>query len=158
MSTLQLDILKRYFDSSFSMLEDVIEKCPDELWNEKKGGFVFWQQILHTLAGVNFWMRESNEPFVEPYPERKLYPELNNEPETQLRKAELHEYKEKVKAIAEQFFEGKDDEWLYQGSLVYSRIKNIQICYMQMRHIQYHVGHCDSILRENGFAPADWKD
>lgn len=29
---------------------------------------------------------------------------------------------------------------------------------MQIRHMQYHVGHCNSILRENNKEAVDWID
>jgi hypothetical protein len=49
-----LKIAKTHFDLSFSMLEKMIDQCPDDLWNEKKSGFVFWQQLLHAFTGINF--------------------------------------------------------------------------------------------------------
>lgn len=72
--------IKTQFFLSFSMLENLIAECPDEVWNIKAGGFVFWQQIIHTLAGTNFWMRGPESNFTEPFSERKIYPELDNEP------------------------------------------------------------------------------
>jgi hypothetical protein len=152
----QVILSKKYFQVSFTMMENIIAQCPDELWNEKKGGYVFWQQIFHALTGVNFWMRLNNEQFVEPFSERKLYPELEQEPESHLSRSELLEYKEQVKSIANDFFDGRDDHWLYQGSAAYNKVKNIEIIYMQIRHLQYHVGHCNCILRENGYQAVEW--
>jgi hypothetical protein len=37
-----LDSLRNQFFLSFLMLEKIIEICPDELWNKKVSGFVFW--------------------------------------------------------------------------------------------------------------------
>ena len=138
------------------MLENIINICPDDLWEKNKGGNVFWQQIFHALCGINFWMRQSNEQFVEPFSERKLHPELEQDSESILSRMELLTYKEKVKSIANQFLENKDDLWLYHNSLVYDKIKNIEILYMQIRHLQYHVGHCEGILRENNYETPEW--
>lgn len=153
-----LKIAKTQFDLSFSMLEKMIEKCPDDLWNEKKGGFVFWQQLLHAFTGINFWLRMSNEKFIEPFEDKKLYPELEHEPENQLTKGELTEYKNVVKEICKDFFADKDDEWLGSNSIIYNKIKNLDVIFMQVRHIQYHVGHCNSILRENNREAVEWLD
>lgn len=152
------EIAKTQFDLSFSMLEKIIEKCPDDLWNEKKGGFVFWQQLLHAFTGINFWLRVSNEEFIEPFADKKLYPELEHEPENQLTKCELTEYKNVVKEICNDFFADKDDEWLGRDSIIYNKIKNLDVIFMQVRHIQYHVGHCNSILRENNREAVEWLD
>ena len=158
MDTIQLDLSKRNFDVSFTMLENLIEITPDELWEKKKGGIVYWQQLFHVLTGANYWMRQSSEQFLEPFSERNLYPELEKDPESNLSKNELLEYKDKVKSITTSFFEGKDDSWLYNYSEVCDKIRNIEIVYMQIRHIQYHIGHCESILRENNHKTTEWID
>ena len=157
-STTLLEIAKTQFDLSFLMLEKMIEQCPDDLWDKKKGGFVFWQQILHAFAGINYWLRMNNDIFQEPFADKKVYPELEQEPENQLTKEDITDYKNSVKELASAFFCGKDDEWLGYNSAVYDKIKNLDVIFMQVRHIQYHVGHCNSILRENNREAVDWID
>jgi hypothetical protein len=153
-----IQIAKTQFELSFSMLEKMIETCPDDLWNEKKGGFVFWQQLVHAFTGINFWLRMNNEEFIEPFADKKVYPELEHEPENQLSKDDLTEYKNIVKEISNIFFSDKDDEWLGSSSIIYDKIKNLDVIFMQIRHIQYHVGHCNSILRENNREAVEWLD
>ncbi len=150
--------VKIHFDLSFEMLEKMISKCPDELWDKKLSGFVFWQQILHALTGVEYWMRQAGEEFVEPFAERKLYPELENDPEGNITKAELTEYKNKVKVVCSRYFEGRNDEWLGEPSAICGTINNIDIVFMLTRHVQYHVGHCDSILRDRNYEAVEWVD
>lgn len=157
-NTMFLKIAKTQFDLSFSMLEKMIEKCPDDLWNEKKGGFVFWQQLLHAFTGINFWLRMNNEKFVEPFADKHVYPELDHDPENHLTKEDLTKYKDAVKEISEAYFVEKDDEWLGSNSIVYDKLKNLDIIFGQIRHIQYHIGHCNSILRENKREAVDWID
>jgi hypothetical protein len=157
-SNILLKSAKTQFDLSFSMLEQMIETCPDDLWNEKKGGFVFWQQLLHAFTGINFWLRLNNDKFIEPFLDKKVYPELDNEPENQLTKGDLTEYKNMVKEIAKVYFADKDDEWLGADSAIYKKIKNLDVIFGQVRHIQYHVGHCNSILRENYRDAVEWID
>ena len=48
-----LSSLKTQLLISFSMLEKIIENCPDELWNKKVSGYVFWQQLVHAFAGMD---------------------------------------------------------------------------------------------------------
>jgi hypothetical protein len=156
--TAMLKIAKIHFDLSFKMLEQMINQCPEDLWNKKKSGFVFWQQLLHAFTGINFWLRENNARFIEPFSGKKVYPELDNDPEVNLSKEELSEYKDGIKQLCETFFQDKDDNWLNGNSIIYDKIKNLDIIFMQIRHIQYHVGHCNSILRENNREAVDWLD
>jgi len=90
-----IDSCREHFFMSFSMLEKMIEQCPEEVWNIKAGGFVFWQQLVHALSSVNFWMRKPGGVFVEPFAERKVYPELDQDPEGFVSRDELREYKDK---------------------------------------------------------------
>jgi hypothetical protein len=153
-----LKMAERQFFLPFSMLEKVIEKCPENLWNEKKSGYIFWQQILHALTGIGFWFRLTNEKFIEPFYEKKVYPELEKDAETNLLKEEIVDYKNEVKRLCEEFFCGKDDAWLNEDSILFSKIKNIDVVMMQIRHVQYHVGYCNSIFKENGVEPVEWID
>jgi len=41
---------------------------------------------------------------------------------------------------------------------IYIKISNMDVILMQIRHLQYHVGHCNSILRERGAEAVDWID
>lgn len=153
-----LDTCRQHFFMSFSMMEKMIEQCPEDVWNMKAGGFVFWQQIVHALSGSNFWMRQDSSNFTEPFAERKIYPELDADPEGYVTRDEMTAYKKKVKAICESFFDGKDDEWLMFPSWVYVKLTNLDVLLMQIRHLQYHVGHCNSILRDRGLEAVDWID
>jgi hypothetical protein len=131
-----LDSLKNNFFISFSMMEKVMEICPDELWNCKKSGFIFWQQLLHTLAGIQYWLREENTQFDEPFKEKNVYPELDGNPENILSKEDIKKYCNEVKQLVNKWFEGKDDNWLKM----------------------YHIGHCEAIFRENGIKTGEYLD
>lgn len=153
-----LEIEKKTFDLSYAMLGGIIELCPESLWNEVKGGFVFWQQLLHALTGVNYWMRDSAVAFVEPFPERKVYPELDHRPEGRLTKDELRKYKTKVDGIVERFYGRRDEAWLLEPSKLFAKINNLEIINMQIRHIQYHVGHCECVFRQEDVPTQEWLD
>jgi hypothetical protein len=150
------NICRKQFFLSFQMMGNLIEQCPEEIWNIKAGGYVFWQQILHALYGANYWMRQANVDILEPFAERKVYPELEKEPEGNVSRDEMLNYKDEVKKLCESFFEDKDDEWFSRASVLCDKLTNMDVVFMQIRHIQYHIGHCDSILRERGFKAVEW--
>jgi hypothetical protein len=47
---------------------------------------------------------------------------------------------------------------LTEKSIIYNNITNLDVILGQIRHLQYHVGHCESILRENGMTDLKWID
>ncbi|MCX7711420.1 MAG: DinB family protein [Clostridia bacterium] len=153
-----IHIVKRHFEFSFSMLEKMIDQCPEDLWGAKNGGFVFWQQLVHAFTGLHFWMRRENNGFSEPFSDKKVFPELDGEPDCFLSKEEVAVYKDAVKKIWQQFFEGREDDWLLLESVIYGKITNMDVVFMQIRHMQYHAGHCNSILRDKGREAVAWVD
>lgn len=159
-NNVMLNALKNQFYISFSMLEKMVEACPDELWNRKLSGFVFWQQLIHAFAGSCGWLREEkpeSAPFSE-FGEKRVYPEFERDPEIILPKIEVVKYINETRRIAEQWFAGKDDDWLKLPNKLISGITNMDMAVGQIRHLMYHTGHCDAILRDNGIQPAKYID
>lgn len=150
--------LKIQLDLSFNMVESQIDACPDSLWNGKTGGFVFFQQILHALAGSLFWMREQNGDFDEPFKDREVYPELEKAPVGTVSKEEMRALAQKARRLFEAFFAAKDDLWLFEPNGIYDKITNADAVFGQIRHLMYHAGHCDSALRERGIAAVKWEE
>jgi uncharacterized damage-inducible protein DinB len=150
--------LATHFRMSFDMLRQEIAACPDELWNRRLGGYVFWQQILHALTGCLFWTRTARDPFAEPFADRQVFPELDQDPRTVLGKAELEEFATRVAEQLERFLDHGDDAWLTEASPLYDKILNIDVVQMQIRHLQYHAGHCNAILREAGVPAVEWQE
>ena len=153
-----LNLLKNQFITCSSMLEKIIDICPAELWDSKKSGFVFWQQLLHTFAGMQFWLREENTEFVEPFKDRNVYPELEKDPENSLSKDDIRKCGNDAKVIGENWFKGKDDDWLKLPSKIHNKITNLDVIIGQIKHMMYHIGHCEAIFRENGIKPGEYLD
>ena len=152
------DICKGQLLLSFETVENLINITPDNIWNKKSGGFVFWQQIVHCITGSLFWLRTEKKEFQEPYPKLNIYPELEKEPENNLSKEQVKELLNEVKELGCQLFNNLDDKKLTELSFVYNKTTNLHVILGQIRHLQYHVGHCDSILRENGMKDLKWID
>lgn len=153
-----LGAIKIQVGLSFKMIESHIDACPDSLWNEKVGGFVFWQQILHALAGCLYWMREQNGEFDEPFRDREAYPELDQDPVGKVSKDEMRELARKARELTEALYAGKDDAWLIEPNPMYGKITNADAAFGQIRHLMYHAGHCDSALRERGLNAVEWEE
>jgi len=153
-----LNSLRSALFFSFTMLEKIVEICPGELWNKKVSGFVFWQQLIHTLAGMYGWLREEEPesiPFLE-FNGKKIYPEFESEPEILLTKTDVTECFNRTKEAVEKWFAGKDDDWLISPCKINTGITNFDITEGQIRHIMYHVGHLEAIFRENGIKTGEY--
>lgn len=151
-------ILKNQLELSFRMIEGEIDACPETLWEEKAGSFVFWQQILHCLAGLLYWTRADGVSFEEPFHERNAYPELERDPEGSVTKVEMRELSVRAGKQARALTDGKNDEWLLEPSPLYGKITNADVIAGQIRHVMYHAGHCDSALRERGHKTPEWTE
>ena len=152
--------LKTQLLISFSMLEKIIETCPDELWNKKVSGYVFWQQLVHAFAGTHGWLREEKLEIMPPFSifnGKKIYSEFENDPEIMLTKADVIQLCNETKETVEKWFNGKDDDWLKMPFAIF-KINNFDNIAGQIRHIMYHVGHCEAIFRESGIKPNEYLD
>ncbi len=156
MSNGLLRIVETQLDLSLRMVEGEIEACPDALWNEKAGGFVFWQQILHALTGTLYWTREEGTLFEEPFKDREVFPELEAPPKGSVAKEELRDLAGRVRSQVGRLLAGRDDSWLAAPCGAYGGITNADALLGQVRHLMYHAGHCDSALRERGEAATEW--
>lgn len=150
--------MKMQFNLAFSMIGEFIELCPDELWEEKLGGHIFWQQLLHTYTGTNFWFRLEKNKFVEPFEGKNVYPELEKDAETCIRKDQLMVFLSSVESTARIFFDDKEDQWLTEANVIFDKINNLDVINMQIRHIMYHVGYCNCILNDQNVEMVKWKD
>ncbi len=148
--------MRKQLELSLGMIEGEIEACPDTLWNEKAGGFVFWQQILHALTGTLYWTRTSPGGFTEPFCDREVYPELDGDPVGRVTKEEMLGLAGETRKAVEAFLAGKDDAWLLAPNAIYAKISNADVAIGQIRHLMYHAGHCDSALRERGNSATEW--
>ena len=145
---------------SFSMLEKIIQSCSEELWNKKVSGFIFWQQLVHTFAGTYGWLREEKLEIMPPFSTfngKNIYSEFEHDPEIILTKTDVIQICNETKETIEKWLVGKDDAWLKMPFTVF-KITNFDNIVGQIRHIMYHVGHCDAIFRENGIQPNEYLD
>jgi NOL1/NOP2/fmu family ribosome biogenesis protein len=155
-----LNMLKNQFFILVKMLEKIIDICPNDLWNSKKSGFIFWQQLMHTFAGMKGWLREEKMEGI-PFSEingKKIYPEFEHDPEIILTKEDVFNCFNEVKIMAEEWFFGKNDEWLKSPYKIYNKITNFDMTIGQFKHIMYHIGYCEAIFRENGIETGEYID
>lgn len=138
------------------MLEKLPDYCPDELWYKKKNNIAFWELIYHVLSGVYYWMRLKSGNLEDPFPGKKLYPDFEKEQKQTLSKEEMKQYLNIVKNSCENYFNTINDPLLPEKSILSGSFTNLDIILLLIRHIQYHTGQCNTILKENNVKTVAW--
>jgi DinB superfamily len=151
-----IEILRRQFYPSFQMLANLIEACPERQWAEQDSGNPFWQRIMHTLVGIQFWLREVDEEFAAPDFGQGQIPDLDVAPAFPVTKQMVREYQAVTAERVEAFFSKMDDRRLIQMSRVNAACTYADIVIMQIRHIQHHVGYCNSLLTSSPEGTTKW--
>ncbi len=152
------DIVKRQFDPSYEMLYQIVDHCPDNVWLREEAGAPYWQQAYHTTYWVDFWLREeySQAEFRSLIFNKDLSFELDKASRDCLTREELKEYLRKVQEKLGRFFEKLDDEKLRSPIVEWSGFTYLDAIVSQIRHIQYHVGQCNTILGKQGVNAVEW--
>ncbi len=151
-----IQCFKDDFDRFWGLMEKQIEVCPDALWNKKGGGYVFWQQVLHSIACAELFALtgvDDKTVLLDKYDREIIF--LLKEPDFEVSKATMLEHARLAKAVADKFVTGLSAANLTDTqprlSKTFGREQTMQNAVMALiRHCNYHLGCCDAVLRENG--------
>jgi hypothetical protein len=149
------EVLTRHFAPSLAMLERIIAQCPNELWNEVNGGFPFWQQIFHAYESIDYWIRKTEDDYQEPKYDKDVTFDLDKTCTDFLTKEEIITYAKKIREKVEKYFMDLEGQNLLKSDNN-NKFSHYDIMLCQIRHIQYHIGHCNAILRQNNYKAVDW--
>jgi hypothetical protein len=155
-TTTMLAILRRQLDPTLQMLADIVDGCPTSSWLDSRSGRPFWQQVLHALTGVCFWLREASQPFSPPDFGRGAIPDLDQAPTFDVDKGTVKAYLASIRRTADLFFDTLDDQKLLATSSLYDKCTYADLILGQIRHIQHHVGYCNCLLQSSGARPTKW--
>jgi hypothetical protein len=152
-----IDICRRQYGACFDMLRDLIERCPEEVWNKQEEGVPFWQQVYHTLTAVDFYLSESPDASRKWISDDGQADELDKASSVVLSREKMIEYLDFVAKKFEEFVKDLEAGGLdasnpfpWAGPTVAHRM------FYNLRHAQHHLGWMASMLRRNGVEPADW--
>lgn len=142
------------FDFAFSLMNQFIEVCPDEIWNKKFGGWPVWQQVYHALNAVDFFI---SEPGGEPVP-ALTDPEvgsLHAQGKKPITKDEMRHFAAQVKSAADGYMAALTDaDMLRVAAGATERMGretlHATVMALMIGHMLYHLGSCDAALREHG--------
>ena len=154
------------FNVYFDDLEDIIERCPDEIWNKKCSGYTFWHQLVHTICTNYLWLRDEKVNFFDAIDKGinglSIYNELDAKPEEVTKelytKSDLLKMCTVTKYQCETWFKDKNNEWLSETFKMSDKYTNLDVTIMMMEHTMYHIGHFEAIFRENNIKTKKYLD
>lgn len=151
-----IECFKGEFNRFFELMKKQIDVCPDELWNEKEGGYVFWQQIFHTAACVELYALPEGQPSQQTMYGREVVM-LSSEAPTPMSKNELLDFTEKMQKLAYTFIDGMTVSKMTERNERMSKVTGKDMTKQNalialVRHTCYHLGCCDTVLRSHGIA------
>ncbi|MCL1889651.1 MAG: DinB family protein [Desulfovibrionaceae bacterium] len=144
------------FERFWAMMEKQVEICPEGLWGVKAGGYVYWQQIWHAMVIAELNAIENPEAkalSLDKYSRgvALLSDTLDRVPS----KAEILEEAGRIKKLAMAYYESLSLASLSKEHPAMSKRlgkphTRLHAALSTIRHLNYHIGACDAVLRERG--------
>lgn len=154
--------LRETFYDSYNMLHRLLEACPDELWKNNEKHMPFWNQIVHSLMGCDYWLRldySIKHRYLLELPDslRELSDdEWHDIKHAYLSKTQAKDYFKAMDQKMGKFFDMLDDKILCDFAWSNNKFTYYGVISEQIRHIMCHVGMCNLMLMDNGFDEIKW--
>ncbi len=143
-------VVWQQFGAAIDMLENAMQACPNELWNDRTRQPEFWQLAYHTLYWLDFYLsEEAGSSFAPPAPLTLDEMDPDAVAERPYTKDELQNYLEIGRERCRSFIAGLNDqrasEQIALGSFAGSRLESLLY---NLRHVQHHAAQLNLILRQ----------
>jgi DinB superfamily len=156
--------LRSQYQAALKTLREVIEKCPDEMWNDPGDRSPFWRVAYHTLFYAHFYLQQSHEAFT---------PWSKHRDEAQYIDSVPHEAHRQPKSCEPFTRDELLDYWSICDLMVDAGIKALDLSAPQcgfpwykmstlehqivnIRHIQHHAAALASRLRRSAGIAVTW--
>lgn len=145
---------KDEFKRFIGLQKKQIADCPEDVWQKKAGGYYFWQQQLHSLGCISLFVLPEGEPEpVLPFPRAVVM--LSEEPQGLMTKGDMLALADRMAALANTVMSAMPDADLPKKNERMSKslgrdCTNQSALMALVRHCCYHLGCCDSVLRDHG--------
>ena len=155
MDHLTKEILWRQVGASIDMLQNAIEFCPAELWNNQRK---FWYNAYHCLFFLDYYLTLDPVGFLPPSP-FTLSEFEDRMPERTYSQAELVAYlnfcREKChKLINHMTNDMAHSHWTNESKTMSYPV--LEILLYNMRHVQHHTAQLNLILRQEVNDAPQW--
>jgi hypothetical protein len=147
LKTLKDSILSQ-FGAAIDMLENAIQLCPQQVWQDEKA---FSHQAFHTLFFLDYYLSPDPAGFTPPV--NFGYSEFGEEPPKDVfSRADILDYLGFCKIKLEQLLanltlETAESRWINASRTMDYSI--VEILLYNLRHVQHHVGQLNLLLRQH---------
>jgi hypothetical protein len=156
--------LKSQYHAALRTLHDVIDKCPDEMWNDPADSAPFWRVVYHTLFFAHFYLQQSQEGF-RPWSKHRdeaqyissLPREENRPPKpcVPFTRGELLEYCKECDGMIDAGVDALDLS-APQCGFPWYKMPTLEHQIVNIRHIQHHAAILSSRLRCSAGIAVNW--
>lgn len=143
------------FRYAWQLVNEYLKVCPDSVWQAKNGGYPVWQQMLHAIWVLDYFFvcGEGDTPLPAPADLDTLL--FKKQGSGVVGKAEVLEYANKVIVRVDAWIAAlKDSDLPKKNDALSAKLGNdftfAGTLIAMSAHTQYHIGSCDSALRDNG--------
>lgn len=155
MSDKLVAVLRRQLEPTMEMLKHLIGACPDEFWMDARQPY--WKHIFHATTSMKFWFRlQREEVFQIPDFGKNITEALDEECSDYPTKEEMTKYVDEILGVARAYMDQLTDDKLMEPCVLFEEVTKMDVVLMQIRHVQHHIGYCNSILNVNDFEPVKW--
>jgi hypothetical protein len=157
--------LKSQYGAALKTLREVIENCPDSMWNDPMSSSApFWRVTYHTLFYANFYLQPTQESFV-PWSRHREEAQFISSVPWENRRApkpcepysrdELLEYWQICFDAIDQGVDALDLS-APQCGFPWYQMPTLEHQIVNIRHIQHHAAALSSRLRELAGIAVNW--
>ena len=155
MSSAIVTELQGPYQRAWGMMSQFIDVCPDAIWTETNGGWPVWQQVVHAIAVLNFFVLEKDDDTFVPAPTEFGVLMLKEQGQQVVSKEAMKAYGIAVVAAVDAFVAKLADADLTRIQERVSKKIGRELSYgavmvMLGSHTMYHLGSCDAALRDHG--------
>ncbi len=153
------------FGAAIDMLENALQACPDELWQERLFNdrsappefAEFWYIAYHALFWLDFYLSDSAEGFAPPAPFTLSELDADLLPERVYTKAELITYLEYGRSKCQARLETLTDALLPQQCRPdWPDMSVAELLFDNMRHVQEHTAQLNLFLGQKMGLASRW--
>jgi hypothetical protein len=145
-------------DAALAMLNQCIERCPDQHWDGLIAKYPFWMVAYHTLCFTDLYLSPGDATF---QPRKDLHPagmaEFDDEyPSCKFSKQELLGYVEICRRkLSDALAQATSESLAGPTGFARRKFTRAELHLYNLRHIMHHTGQLSAFLRRVG-VDTDW--
>ena len=153
------DAINGQYGAAIAMLEQNIEKCPNEVWDDRTSGPPFWHVAYHVMWFLDWYLSDSKiarESFKSKFG-NEHFEQLNKTPKMVLTRVQLLEYLSNIKEKAKKRFENITEDHLSEPSIFEWHGSSVLSSLLyNLRHLMLHIGALNLRLHSKGVKLDNW--